>query len=235
MPQAATLINDALGLLGVVDPVEALESDDALLGLRVLNRMIDAYNADQALLYAVEYATFTLPAGVASRTIGPSGADITLSRPLRVEIGGYASVSGIDYPIHVLTREQYAQVCLKAVSSVAPSGVYLQTTTPNATLFFAPPAGSAVTVKLPFATKLTAFSATTTNIAFPEGYEALVVNELAIKLSPYYRAPVSGDIRAEAARLRRSLKRLNTEPPQLETDLPVSSGAGVDPELFRYL
>lgn len=233
MPQAATLISDALGLLGVVDPVESIEPEDTALGLRVLNRLIDALNAEQSLLYAVEYATFTLPASTTSRTIGPTG-DITLSRPLRVETGGYASISGVDYPISVLTREQYAEVCIKSTTSVAPAGVYMQASSPNCTLFFVLPVGTAVTINLPFAVKLSTFAASTTSVTLPEGYESLFVHELAMKLSPYYQSPVSPDIRAEAARMRRVLKRQNSQVPQLQTDLPLPSGTLTSADLGLY-
>lgn len=234
MPQAVTIISDALGLLGVIDPVEAIESEDASLGLRVLNRLIDSRNGEQSLLYAVEYASFTLPASTASRTVGPTG-DIVMSRPLRVETGGYASISGIDYPIDVISREQYAEVSLKAVASVAPRGVYYQASATNGVLYFTPPAGSAATIKLPFAVKLSTFAATTTNVTLPEMYESYLVHELAIKLSPFYRAAVSPDIRSESGRLLRAIKRQNAQVPQLETDLPVTSGSTNYSDLIRYL
>lgn len=236
MPQAATLISDALGLLGVIDPIEAVEPEDAALGLRVLNRMIDARNVEQALAYAVEYTSFTLPASTTSRTIGPSGADITLARPLRVETGGYATVSGIDYPMHVLTREEYAEVPLKTVGSVAPCGVYYQASSPNGTLYFALPVIEAATIKLPFVVKLSTFATTAASVTLVEGYESFLVHELAIALSPYYRAPVSPDIRDEASRLRRLLKRQNTQVPTMETDLPTPASVNcISADLIRYL
>jgi hypothetical protein len=232
MPQAATLITDALGLLGVVDPVEAIESEDAALGLRVLNRAIDSANGEQAMLYTVDYVSFTLPASTTSRTIGPSG-DIALARPNRVETGGYASVGGVDYPIQVLTREQYAEVCLKALGSVAPHGVYYEPGLPNGRLYFWPVVSAATTIKLPIATKISTFAATTTSISMPEMLEDYLVNLLAIKLAPSYGRQVPQAVVFEAARLRRLIKRANFQAPQLQTDLPTRESASSD--IWKYL
>lgn len=220
MTTATTIITDALGLLGVVDPVEALEADDASVGLRTLNRLVGELNVDVGFAYATAYTSFALPGSTATRTIGPSGADITLTRPNRVEIGGYATVDSVDYPIGAITRQQYSEITQKTLMAIAPTSVYYEASSPNGTLYFWPLVSGSTTIKLPFVSKLTAFADLTTDYTLPDGYESLFVNCLAIALSGTYRAPVPPDVDSAATRLRRLIKRQNSQALQLDVDLP---------------
>lgn len=215
MTTATTIVTDALGLIGVVDPVEAAQAEDADLSLRVLNRIIDGLGVVGSMAFASSFQTFTLPAGTSSRTIGTAG-DWAVERPVSIGIGAYAVQNTIATKLEQWTAQEYTAITLKDATSDVPEGFHYQTTTAAlGTLYFWPVPASDVSVVLPLVTRLSSFADLTTDYTLADGYETLFVYELAIKLAPHYNREAPASVIAEATRIRRQIQRVNRKVPVL--------------------
>ena len=114
---ARELISDALGDIGVLDPMETMTAEQAQQGLRTLQRIIDSLNSQRLFVFAVRDVVSSF-AG-ASASVGP-GQTVNTAHPLRLENGCYFVRSGLSYPLPVWTREQYNAVILKGLSGEYP-------------------------------------------------------------------------------------------------------------------
>jgi len=218
MPTANTIIADALGLIGVVDPTDAVAAEDASLGLRVLNRVIDSLGIEPSMALVVTFQAVPLVAGSASKTIGPS-ADVNVSCPVRIETGAYVRVGDIDYPLAALNREQWAELCDKATQTGTPGGVYFEPlSTTQARLNFWPIPDAICTAYLPLVQRVSQFAELTTNITLRDGYEEAFVTHLALALAPFYGREAPASVVHRSRVLKREIKRLNAQVPQLNTD-----------------
>lgn len=216
MPTANTIIADALGCIGVVDPTDAVNSEDADLGLRILNRVADALGVQNLMTLAVVNQTVSLSAGVASRTIGLLG-DVAVARPARFETGAYVRYDGIDTPLHELTRQQYASISDKDATGTPRAFYYEPTTSALGTIYFYPVPTVGVTCYMPIQTRLSQFTDLTTSYGLADGYEDFLVNESAIKLAPFYNREAPSSVVLAARAAKRAIKRLNAQVPQLST------------------
>ena len=223
MTTANTLIADALGSLGVIGSAGTLGGSDALTGLRVLNRMLDAWRLQPHMATHAAWVTFSLPSGTSTRTIGPTGQVVT-ARPSSIEVGGFSRIGGVDQPLSVITRDQYANAQLKTQAGGWPCCVYYEAASPNGTLYFWPLA--AATIYLPVRTHLDNFADLTTEVTLPAGYEAAIVPSLAVKLAPYFERQVPATVVMESAAARSAIKRTNASVPELDICQPVLSGYG---------
>jgi hypothetical protein len=77
---ARQLIVDAYGLIGVAADGESLTSDNALLGFRILNDLVDSYVTQPLTMLSLDRLTHTITANVADYTIGPGGDINTAGR-----------------------------------------------------------------------------------------------------------------------------------------------------------
>ena len=188
MTTANTIIADAMGSLGIIGSADAVSGNDAVVCLRVLNRMLDAWRQQPLMATHSAWVNFTLPASTQTRTIGPAG-QVVNERPIKIEIGGYTRIAGLDQPLTVIGRDEYGQISQKTtVGSSWPSHVYYEASSPAGTLYFWPLAAAAVSVYLPVRSQLTEFANLTTEYVLPDGYEAALVPSLAEKIAPLLRA-----------------------------------------------
>jgi hypothetical protein len=212
---ATTIATDALGLIGITDPTDALEPEDANLALRVLNRLVDALGADSLFLLAVSYQAIPLTA--AEITIGAAG-EIAVTRPSRIELGAYVRVVDVDYPLERLNRDRWGEIALKASTGVPRYFNYEATSAVLGTLKFYPAPEAVYTAYLPLKQRLSSFADLTTNYSLADGYEEYLVSTLAVMLAPYYHREAPPSVVARSRIAKRYIKRLNTQVPQMNVD-----------------
>ena len=226
MPTANAIVADALGCIGVCDPTDAVAAEDASLGLRVLNRIVDGLGVENLMTLATVFQPVTVNAGVASRTIGTAG-DVAVSRPVRFELGAYVRVDGVDHSLTPITRQQYGSISDKTTQGVPRHFYYEPTTSALGTIYFWPVPSTSVTCYMPIQTRLTQFADLTTTYGLADGYEGFLTAETAVKLAPFYNREAPGSVIAEARNLRRMIKRANFQVPQLQcADLVVMGREG---------
>ena len=212
MPTSLQLISRAMRLVSALGSGETPTADAAGDGLVSLNAMLDQWWIQRLSVYRVQEDSYTWPATV-SRTIGPAG-DFTATNPVRVESAAQ-TLSSIDYPIRMLTAEQYRAMPDKTTATTLITHLWHEYR-PTASVLYAYPVPSAsCTVNLRTWTQLQSFATLTEAMALPPGYENAIAYNLAVMIAPEYARPVPQEVRQMAANAVRLLKTHNLEVPQL--------------------
>lgn len=225
---ALNLITDALKDLGVLQPGETPDDSDAQDALRAINDMVGGWSLERLLLYAQTVVTHTLVAGTASYTIGPSGADITATRPIRIVQAVIRDGNTLDHPLDVISYARYEQLPDKTTTTERPKTLAYNPTDPSGTiyLYFAP--GAAYSLRLLVEQQLTAFADLSTTFAFPVGYRYALRKNAAITLAPLFGADPSTDLRLEARVAKNRIKQRNNaaQPRDVVWDVALMAAAG---------
>lgn len=213
-PTARLLIQDALIELGVLAPGEDLKAEDAQFALRTLNRMMEAWNAEELMIFSLERYQFPLISGKQSYTLG-TGGDINIDRPVEIEMMSviltYAQPYPIELPVEMLLDEQWRGITLKNTPSSFPYKCWIEGNFPLNVLWFWPVPMDANQILLYYWNK-TAASTLDTQLKFPNGYEEAIVTNLAVMLSGSYGVSPSGVLTGRATQGKMRLKEFNSQP-----------------------
>jgi hypothetical protein len=212
---AHDLIRGAMRLIGAVDPGEELTASEASDGLELLNEMLESWSQDSLAVYQILQENFATVASTASYTIG-SGATWNTTRPLRIE-SAFLRSSSIDYPLRVITREEYDRIQAKTTSYM-PEYLYYQPSVANGIVYLYGVPDAVYTVFLNSLKQLQSFSALTTAIVLPPGYKRAIRYNLALECAPEYNRTVPERVLEIAAKSLAAIKRLNSRTPKLRLD-----------------
>lgn len=215
MTQAIDLITEAAEIAGIIGGGETLSGDDAESILRTLNYMLDGWNAERLSLFTVQESVYSTAA--ASFTIG-TGGNVDIERTSKLE-DAFIRVSGTDYHLVIMSREFYANLGEKALSTGLPTHLYYDAQAPLGTCHFWPKPTGAVEVHLGIAQPLSEFATVNTEVALPQGYRKAIAYNLAVELkSGKFSGPISPKVEKIATASKRNLKRLNR--PDMTLQLP---------------
>lgn len=215
MTTALTLITDALIEIGAHDLGQSVPAEDAALGLRYLNRIMERWSNSPAMFPVLPEISIPMT-GAASYTIGPTG-DVVSARPLRVDRATFFS-GGVEYGVNVLSRAEWDAISVKDVAGGPVSGIWFDAANTNARVYVYPKASEG-TLKLDAPTLLGTFASTSSALDLPAGYESAIVLTLASDLAGAFQRPLTPDLRVRTAGAVRVLKRTNTEPLLVSTGL----------------
>lgn len=225
MAKALDLINRAYTLVGYKDPAETLSGQDTDHALSVLNDMIDSWNTDSLFIYTISEVVATV-SGLPI-PIGPSLA-INATRPMKMENGSYAKISGISYPIQWVDNVQYQSIPLKNTVSTIPIYGFYDGGYPTGNIYLWPYQTTATELHLQVQSQLTSFPDLTTDVKIPQGYRKAIIYSLAEELAAGLRElPAAVVVAARSA--RRSIRNANVNVPLLGL-----SKAGTSP-IARFL
>lgn len=226
MPTGLDLITDAMKSIGAVSAGEAPTSGESADALVALNRMIDAWGADNLTVYTVGRTVKTLTSGIAPYTIG-TGGDINIVRPVSINAAGIILDSTasptVEVPIDVLTVQRYEEVRTKGLSGSPAWAVYFDhawTAGLGTVTVFGVPTTSTTQLVLYCPTALTTVALTGTTYTWPPGYEEALQYNLAIRLAAIFpsapsRLPAIAKLAQDS--LAR-IKRVNERPTELRCD-----------------
>lgn len=195
-----------------------LPSEDAAVGLEVLNTMIDAWAVSRLYAYNTVMVTASLPPAAGTRTIGP-GAQINIEWPMRIEGGSFTRNGNIDYPLKVVDVTQYNAIQVKTISSTWPEVVYYDKSLPTGTLFFYPVPAANLELHLAVQQRFSQFASLDAEYHFPPGYKRGLIYCLAVEMADDIGRQPSRLAVQQAANFTRTLKRANAETPMLSVDL----------------
>lgn len=208
MTTALELITDAMGEIGAVEAGQSVSAEDAALGLRVLNRLFQRWSNMRLLQPVLDELSVTLT-GAASYTLGPGGSP-AVTRPLKVLSATYVDTGGLEYPVRIVTREQWDTIPNKADTGTYPECIWYAAEVTNGIVYAYPKASSGA-LKLDVLTNMQALALSGT-LTLPDGYESAIVPTLADDLAPHYSKATPADVRRRATGAVRALKRTNHEP-----------------------
>jgi hypothetical protein len=208
------LVTDAMYASGALGADEAITDAEAQLCLRRLNRLMDSWNNLRSLLYEVATDSFTMTAGVASY----SSALLTVAgRPLAID-SMYVRLNNIDWQIKDISAEEWSSIVYKPVQSV-PRQCYIDYGYPDATFNFYPIPYAAFICFVNATKSLPNTVALATSIALPPGYEAALVDNLAVDICPSFGRQPSSTLLASALNSKEALSRTNFVPLEMDTPL----------------
>lgn len=208
MSTAQQIINRALRVLGVLATGETASSDDSADALTALNQMIQSLSLQGLASYRCPLETFNLVVGQTSYTVGPSGAALTTTRPLKI-LDGYVRLNGIDYPVELVDAPVYDSYAKKDVTSNLPDRVFYDPTLTNGTFYFYPQPSQANAFYFRSWKVLESFASLSEDVDLPQGYDRMLTYMLARELSAEYGKPVSADIERLYIEALANLKRMN--------------------------
>jgi len=222
---ALGVIESALREIGVLAEGETASAAGAAEALLRLNRFIDRLGVERLTIYTRTRTTWTITANDGNYSIGSAG-DVAIARPVYVDDVGYIDSSTSptsEYLLRRLTEAEYAAITLKSETSTYPTHYYLNPTYANATLDLWPVPTSTTLSGVIYAwTALTQFSALTTTVALPPGYEEMLVTNLAILLCPTYGVQPHPVLVDTARRTMADIKRANIRDYELEMEATAS-------------
>lgn len=159
----------------------ALTSEDVVLGLGKLNRMLSGWALEDLLIPHRTTETFTLSVGVSSYTIGVGGVFNTV-RP--VSIGACILSDGSSvFVLGSPNLDQFEHLATDYIDRL-PSAYYYEPLDPLGVLRFDTGPDIAYSLKLHSFKPTTGFAALTTADSFPSEYEEVVISNLAVRLAP---------------------------------------------------
>lgn len=186
MTTALGIITSAMRKAGVLVKSEAPSADEAADGLEMLNDLLASISNDSMVVYSRTFESFNLSGNVASYTIG-SGATFNTVRPVKI-ITAYIRSGGIDYPLKLVSDEQYATITLKTASGI-PDFINYTNAFPQATINLYPVPAAAYELFLVTEKQLVTLALNDT-ISMPPGWRRMLVYNLAVEMGPEYGQPV---------------------------------------------
>ena len=215
MATVRDLINDALQTNGTLGQGETLSDDDVNTALRALQRMLGTWANQNLLLYQTAQGTMALTPG----TVSYSSALLSTGRPVSVD-SAFLRMSGVDYPLDLVDNQTYNEQQYKSNTGL-PFMLYVDAGWPDTTFTFFPAPSAAYTAYVSGRYALIAGAITKdTVVSLPLGYEAALVDNLAVKTASLFGRQVDGVLMKSAVDAIAWLKRTNQVSLVMETNLP---------------
>jgi hypothetical protein len=189
MSTALDLIKIALRKLDVTQFNQTPDADEGLIGLSALNLMLDQWTNEKLMIFAWKNETFDLTPTKGEYTIGPTGADLTTTRPMYIERAfvrfNYGTQSYVqDFQLEIIPNSKYQELYLKSLTTTYPAYLYYNPTYPNGTIELYPLPSSACKLGLSSTLQLTKFDKLTDEVDLPPGYESAIAFNLAVEICP---------------------------------------------------
>lgn len=209
---AQDIITSALRLIGVVAQGESPSSDDAMNGLLALNIMLDNWAARRLLTPGLAKESFTIGPPGKVYAIGP-GADFDTVRPEAVLNAYVRDGNLLDYPLDVITEEEYDRIPDKATLAGTPSKLFYDPVGAQSAvgaICLYPLPDRAFTLVLESLKPFAEFAALTDSFTFPAAYARAMKYNLAIELAPEYGAEAPPEVAAVARESMQTIRNLNS-------------------------
>ena len=215
------LIRRSLVLIGVLGEGESPSAEmqaDAFLSLK---EMLESWSIDSLNIPTQIREEFALVANQASYTFGLTG-NFNSARPTRIRRAAVID-NGSEIPIEIINLDQWADISVKSQTSTLPTDLYLEGSSPFATVNLYPIPSEVKTLVLYSDKPLLSTVTVDSVLTFPPGYTRAIRYNLAIELADEYSKVTPGSVPVIAARSLASIKRQNSKPIYLTPDLTSGS------------
>ena len=210
MTSAGDLINGSLRLLGVLAEGETPSAETSQDALNAMNQMIDSWNTERLSIFSTQDQVFTWPAGVRSRTLGPTG-DFVGNRPVLVDDATYFrdATTNVSYGIKIINQQQYDGIAVKTVTSTYPQVLWINMSYPDIEMYVYPVPIRALEWHFISVEELTQPATLATDLTFPPGYLRAFRYNLACEMAPEFGVEPPPTVARIAMTSKRNLKRIN--------------------------
>ena len=210
MTTAAEIIDGSLRLLGVLAEGETPSAAVMQDSIMAINQMIQSWDTERLAVFSTQDQTFTWPANVISRTLGPTG-NFVGNRPIETDDSTYFKdpSSGLSFGIKLINQQQYDGIAFKTVTSTYPQVMWINNTFPDLEMTVYPVPIKALEWHIISVETLTEVSSVATDMYFPPGYLRAFRYNLACELAPEFGVEPSPQVQRIAMTSKRNLKRIN--------------------------
>lgn len=207
---AGDQINRALRLIGMLAEGELPSVETANDSLMALNQMIDSWNTERLSVFSTQDQVFIWPAGLISRSLGPTGDFVGL-RPILLDDATYFRdpSTNVSFGIKIINQQQYDGIAVKTVSSTYPQVIFVNNTFPDIDMFIYPRPTRDLEWHFISVQELSNPADLTTPLYFPPGYLRAFTYNLAMELAPEFGVEPSPQVQRIAMTSKRDLKRIN--------------------------
>jgi hypothetical protein len=226
------IVSDAYLEIGVVPPGQSMTPALAALGLLRFQQILDAWQADRLSLAVQARTTFTLTSGTSTVTLGPSGADVTVSpTPLWLDTVNYVnpgSSPAQEVPIGQMTPDIYANLSIKELGSALPLQCFYQRSNTDGlgSLFFWPQVTQDVEIFIYSPQGVGAPATLDSVVVGPPGYARAFLFDLAFDLCAPTGTAMPESLPGKRAEAKLVMQRPNTIPGMLQVDPALTQGTG---------
>lgn len=236
-----TMIKDALLELGVVRPAETPTADQSVVSLRILNRILDDWNADERAVYNVSFSEFTFTPGLQPHTIGPAGNTPTFTYTIRPEriVGANVLLDTVSptvkVPINIRDDSWWLNLPVPGIETVFPTDLYYSPEWPLGKIYFWPIPSTAYGVQLELYAILSSVLISDT-ISLPPGYQSALTLSLAEELVNIQgcNPAIVASIQARAGKARARIFDINDETLRIQTQDSGMPKVSVNRATFNY-
>lgn len=212
LTSALEVIKGAMLRVGVLDPIEAPTAEQTAVCLDALNGLIDTMQTSALSgIGQVEYVASVTAGAV---TIGPTG-QIDVPRPLLIA-GAYCRIAGIDYPVEVISKQEWDAIDIKSLGSTWPEVCWYDDAMPIGTIHLWPVPSAPVRLHVTVADMLMPFDTAHTSQHLGQGLKRALVLSLALEVCPIFGAQPTPQLLRDASNAMRVYKRTRADVPQLD-------------------
>ena len=225
MTTANDLITKALKLNGKLGQGQTLSSYDADDCLDSLNAMLDSWWNERLSVYQILRETFTLVASDDDYTIG-TGGQIATTRPIKIT-NAFITADDIDYPMEIITVEEYDAIQSKTVESDFPLYLYYQPSYPLGIIYLYPVPSATHTLNFDSWKQIQSFADLTTEMALPPGYQRAIEYNLSIETAPLFGVvDIPPAVTKIAIESKAAISRINSPKMHTYVDAGLTSNRG---------
>jgi len=199
------VLSRSLKLSRIVGLGRAASGPQMIDALDWLNSMLDDWSNQPNAIYYTTREELTLVQGDGDYSIG-SSANLNTTRPIKV-YDSTVTVTDTEYPIKVITRQEYDRIPLKTTQGI-PHTMYYNPEMPNGMLYFYFVPETTYTLNLNTLKPFSAY-ALSDNMVLPPGYEAAIQFNLALMLGQNVGKAVTPYIASMAASSKSQLEEIN--------------------------
>jgi len=218
----------SIRVLGVGDPLEAEDANDAL---NRLNDWLDSLALERLTMYFVTRTCKRLGSGICSYTIG-LGGDINIPRPTHIEAANLIQdVHGVvpfEKPIDVWTDQRWQGCRQKSLTSTYPTAVYYdhnwQEGLGRVYVWPVPTDCGLTELVLYTPVALLEFPTLDTAYSFPPGYRRFIRTNFTAEIASEYGKQLTADQQMAARQAKAQIKRGNVRPAELRVDAALVRG-----------
>lgn len=206
MTTVRELIEGSLRLIEELGAGQTADNESANDALKSLAMMINSWSAMGDMIFTETIDSLSLTGGDGTYTIGATG-DFAVARPSRIT-AAYVTSGSVDSVLSVIDASQYAAIPVKTTQGT-PDRIFFASDFPNASIKLYPVPSSAMTLTLYSEKPLTEYTALTTTLSLPPGYERALKYNLAVEIAPEYGKTASPTVQSIAIESKSAIQAAN--------------------------
>jgi hypothetical protein len=232
------LLIPALQEIGAYAPGETPSNADLQFALDKLNGLIDTWNTRKLFVWNVNFNTYIIIPNTQPLTIGPSGANYTVTeRPVKIinaNIVINTTNPVVRNPLNLRDDDWWANNRVQGVQGQLPTDLYYVPSWPNGQLNLWPIPNIAYGLELETWNVISSIASFVTTVSLPPGYTDALKYTLAEMLCPAFAAAVNPQVQKMARDARAAIQSLNSASPDLticDSGMPLG---GADRPSFNW-